>query len=68
MIRRNNMGHLKYLLRKACERCEEGMFENCESYLNCPVYVLYCEANKKEKIIYKQNSWQMLSTPKSEMI
>jgi hypothetical protein len=63
------MGHLKYLLRKACERCEEGMFEGCGLYLSCPVYALYCEANKKEKIIYKQqDDWQMPPTPKSEMI
>jgi hypothetical protein len=62
------MEYIEYLLENACERCENGKFEGCDSYLNCPVYALYCEANKKEKIVYKQDSWQTPPTPKSEMI
>lgn len=62
------MEYIKHLLKEACERCEEGMFEGCDSRLNCPVYALYCEANKKEKIVYKQNDWQIPPSPKNEII
>jgi hypothetical protein len=62
------MEYIEYLLESACERCEKGKFGGCDSYLSCPVYALYCEAKKKEKIIYKQDDWQIPPTPKSEMI
>ena len=62
------MEFIKYLLESACEMCENGKFRCCDSYLSCPVYALYCEAKKKEKIIYKQDGWQTPPTPKSEMV
>lgn len=64
------MEYIEYLLENACERCENGKFGGCDSYLSCPVYALYCEAKKliKEKIIYKQDNWQTPPAPKSEMI
>lgn len=62
------MSYAKHLLKKACERCEEGNLDTCENTLFCPVYALYVEATKKEKVIYKQNEWQTPPTPKAEMI
>lgn len=43
------MSHVKYLLKKSCERCEEGNLDTCKNTLSCPVYALYVEATKKEK-------------------
>ena len=45
------MEFIEYLFESACERCENGKFGGCDSYLSCPVYALYCEAKKliKEK-------------------
>ena len=40
------------LLRKSCERCEEGNFDTCECKSNCPVYALYCIAKKQNKVFY----------------
>lgn len=62
------MSYAKYLLKQSCERCEEGNLDTCENALTCPVYALYLEATKKEKVVYKQNEWQEPPTPKAEMI
>lgn len=59
---------IDYLLRKCCERCEEGNFNGCECKLSCPVYGLYVEASKKTKVIYKRDEWQEPPTPKAEML
>ena len=61
------MSSAKYLLKQSCERCEEGNLDTCENALSCPVYALYVEATKKEKVVYKQNEWQEPPTPKAEM-
>lgn len=62
------MSYAKHLLTKACERCEEGNLDTCDNTLACPVYALYVEATKKEKVVYKQDGWQESPTPKAEMI
>lgn len=62
------MSYAKRLLKKACERCEEGNLNGCENTLSCPVYALYVEATKKERVVYKQGEWQEPPVPKAEMI
>lgn len=62
------MSYAKHLLKQSCERCEEGNLDTCENALSCPIYALYVEATKKEKVVYKQNEWQEPPTPKAEMI
>ena len=62
------MSYAKYLLKKACERCEEGNLDTCDNTLSCPVYALYVEATKKEKVVYKQDGWQVPPAPKEEII
>ena len=62
------MSYIKSLLLKACEQCENGNLNTCDNTLSCPVYALYVEATKKEKVVYKQNGWQEPPTPKAEMI
>ena len=62
------MSCAKHLLIKCCERCEEGKFDTCENTLSCPVYALYVEATKKEKVVYKQDGWQEPPALKAEMI
>ena len=58
----------KHYLKKACERCEEGNFDHCNCYMQCPVYSLYILACKKKQVIINRNEWETPPTPKPEMI
>lgn len=63
------MSYIDHLLKRCCERCENGNLDTCDDVLSCPVYSLYCFASKKEKekVIVKQSDWQEPPTPKAEM-
>lgn len=63
------MDYLKSLLHQCCERCEEGKFETCQCYMTCPVYGLYVEARKKEKVkVVKIDDWSIPPSPINEII
>ena len=58
----------KYM-REACAMCENHAKNfSCEDKHTCPVYMLYCIASGKEKVIVKSGSWDIPPAQRPEMI
>ena len=50
--------------KEICLRCENHAKNmTCEDMQTCPVYKLYLIAKSKEKIVYKNNNWNVPQPP-----